>query len=107
MKITHLKYMLLFIILFINACKENRQLIVLNNESWNRIVDRAKKEEKGIILISNKSGCSICEEFESDLIRKTNFRNELAENFLIARIDQNAIGGEWLTRVLGDTGFYG
>lgn len=99
-------YLLIAFFVMVNfSCKKNDKLTIVSNRSWPEIVETANAQQKGIILIMAIRGCSQCETFEGDLIKDPDFASKVAQQFIVARVDYNAAGGEWLARVLKFTGF--
>jgi thioredoxin-related protein len=86
------------------SCKRQVKQIHLDNVSIANGFDTAREEKKGLILISNKAGCSMCERFEIDLIKDEDFAQTLYSDFVIQRVDENATGQKWLSRILNAGG---
>lgn len=98
-------YFLLVSLLFISGCKNPSEQIILENESLLKALDISKAKGKGLILLSSTSACVMCDQFESLLIKNENLGEEVAENFVILRVNINAAGGEWLSRILNKGSF--
>jgi thioredoxin-related protein len=86
------------------SCKRQVKQTYLQNVSIADGFDHAKAEEKGLILIANKAGCTMCEQFEVDLMKDNAYANDLYKDFIIQRIDENAAGQKWLARILNGGG---
>lgn len=67
--------------------------------------EKARTENKGLLLISNKTGCSMCELFEVDLMKDEAYANQIYSDFVIQRINENATGNKWLSRILNRGSF--
>lgn len=77
----------------------------LRNTSITSGYDTAKVQQKGLILISNSAGCTMCELFEVDLMKDQDYANSIYSNFVLQRIDENSIGNRWLARILNRGSF--
>ena len=51
------------------------------------------------------TGCAMCEFFEVDLMKNTDYANQIYKEYVIGRIDHNVLGNESLARVL-DNGHF-
>jgi thioredoxin-related protein len=97
---------LLFIVCSFYACKQNKtKEVFLRNSSITTGYDTAKAEGKGLILISNKTGCSMCELFEVDLMKDEDYAKIIYNNFVLQRVDENVMGNKWLSRILNRGSF--
>lgn len=99
-----LLYLFVIGLMFITSCKKNVKQVYLHNASISNGFDIAKTEKKGLILILNKSGCSMCEQFEIDLMKDENYAQNLYKDFIIQRVDENVVGQKWLSRILNAGG---
>ncbi|MDQ8005181.1 MAG: DUF1573 domain-containing protein [Pedobacter sp.] len=102
-----LSLLLLLPLLGLIACKENKasKQSFLRNTSITSGIDSAKAQQKGLILISNKEGCSMCELFEVDLMKDEAYAEKVYSNFVLQRIDENSMGNRWLARLLNRGSF--
>jgi len=96
------------VLLYLIACKNAKkptEEIFLRNTSITSGYDTAKAQQKGLILISNSAGCTMCELFEVDLMKDQNYANSIYSNFVLQRIDENSMGNRWLARILNRGSF--
>ncbi len=77
----------------------------LKDKSLHAGFEKAKAENKGLLLISNKTGCSMCELFEVDLMKDETYANQIYSDFVIQRVNENATGNKWLSRILNRGSF--
>lgn len=96
-------YCLLAVVSF--SCKQKSPEIFLRNNSLSKGFEEAKLAKKGLLLISNKSGCSMCELFEVDLMKDESYAQKIYKDFVVQRIDENASGSKWLSRILNRGSF--
>lgn len=90
-------------IIFI-SCKPEVKQTYLHNVSIAKGFDTAKVEKKGLMLIANKAGCSMCEQFEIDLMKDNVYAQDVYKDFIIQRVDENVAGQKWLSRILNGGG---
>ncbi|QIL37992.1 DUF1573 domain-containing protein [Pedobacter sp. HDW13] len=96
----------LFLVFFLFSCKQQpKKETFLHNQSITEGFQTAVSEKKGLILISNKSGCTICESFEVDLMKDKDYAESIYQNFVLQRVDENAVGNKWLARLLNRGSF--
>lgn len=65
----------------------------------------SKEQKKGVILISNMTGCAMCEFFEIDLLKKPDYAEKIYKEYIIVRMDHNSLGNEALARILNNGHF--
>jgi|GEM_PF-3044472 len=93
------------LMLCVASCKSPAEETVLRNTSLFSGFEKAGTSNKGLILVSNKSGCSMCELFEVDLMKDQDYAQHIYKDFVIQRIDENATGSKWLSRILNRGSF--
>lgn len=100
-------FYLLFVVSLNFSCnlKQNSEQTFLKDKSLLMGFEKAKMENKGLILISNKTGCSMCELFEVDLMKDESYANQIYSDFVIQRVNENATGNKWLSRILNRGSF--
>lgn len=92
-------------IYFFASCKSNNHQVQLKNPTIVTAIETAKAEGKGLLLISNKAGCSMCEFFEVDLMKDEAYAQQVYSKFVITRVDENVISSQWLGRIINRSAF--
>ncbi len=89
-----------------NSTRENdKKRLLFYNQSLSATWDSSVSNGKGLILLSNSFGCSQCEMFEADLVKDDNYGQSVYRDFVISRVDYNAVGNQWLVRMLNKMQF--
>lgn len=87
------------------SVRERESFFFKNPSSIAEVFRAAKNNNKGVILISNMTGCAMCEFFEVDLIKNTSYANQIYKEYVIGRIDHNVLGNASLARILNNGHF--
>jgi thioredoxin-related protein len=100
------RYLLLTLIFcaLLISCKKTADPVYLLNVPLSSGFEKAKEHQRGLILIASKNGCSMCEMFDVDLMKDKAYAQQIYENFVIQRVDDNAAGQRWLLRILNSGG---
>ncbi|WP_295121035.1 DUF1573 domain-containing protein [uncultured Chitinophaga sp.] len=81
------------------------EMVILSNTRLSAAFEKAKQLNKGLLLISSKSGCSMCEVFEAELIKDPSYAETIARHFIVLRTDENVTGEQWLSRIINKGSF--
>ncbi|MGV3767080.1 MAG: DUF1573 domain-containing protein [Chitinophagaceae bacterium] len=86
------------------GCQHPETKEILQNISFSEAFTLAKKNNKGILLISTQADCSMCGMLEGSLYRENKLSDFVFENYNVVSINRSVAGFEWLSRTLNTAG---